>query len=81
VDDEVSYADKRSYKKLASNFRKLRSELLTATATLRLLDDTDNVNKRHVHGSSPGELLWMCLFMATLVMYMVHMTVVMKLGM
>jgi len=78
VDDAVSYAEKRSYKKVARDFRKLRSELLTATATFRLFDDTDNVMKKHVHGLSRGEVLWMSFFMATLVMYMVHMTVVIK---
>ena len=78
VDDGVTVAEKRSLKKVERELRKVRSEFLSATATSCIFRESQKFITRQLANASRAELLWMALFMITLLMYMVHMMVVVK---
>jgi len=56
--------------------RKMRSKFVTATVTLRTCQESEKLFKNQWNIARRGEMLWMALFMMTLVMYMLHVTVV-----
>ena len=78
VDDEGTVDEKRTLKKVERESRKMRSEFLSATATLRIFQESHKFVTTQLGNASRVELLWMALFMITLLMYMVHMTVIVK---
>jgi len=58
--------------------RKMRSKFLTATVTLQICQESEKFFKNQWKIARRGEMLWMALFMMTLVMYMLHVIVVVK---
>jgi len=78
VDDGGTVSEKPTLKKLERELRKMRSEFLSATATLRNFQETHKFVTCQLGNASRAELMWMALFMITLLMYLVHITVVVK---
>ena len=72
----MTLTEKQSLKKVEHELQKMRSEFLTATATLLIFQESQKFIRRQLNNASRGELLWMALLMITLLMYTIYMTVV-----
>jgi len=78
VDDGVTIEEKRSLMTVERELRQMRSKFLTTSATLRICEEGEKFFRRQVEIASREEVLWIAMFMMTLVMYMVHMIVLVK---
>ena len=76
VDDRVTIEEKRSFITVDRELRKMRSKFLTATATLRICQESEKFFKSQWKVARRAEMLWMAICMMTVVMYMVHVTIV-----
>ena len=76
VDDRGTVSKKAALQKLERELRKIRSEFLSASATLRSFQATHKCVTSQLVQASRAEQVWMALFMMTLLMYLVHITVI-----
>jgi len=76
VDDREMVSKKATLKKLERELRKIRSEFLSASATLRNFQATHKFVTSQLVNASRAEQMWMALFMITLLTYLVHITVI-----
>jgi len=68
VDPGVCPEQKLLFQNLEIELCRVRSDLLLATATLRLCKESENFFKGQVVEATHGEVLWMALFMVAILM-------------
>ena len=75
VDPDVDPEEKSRVQKLEVEMRCLRSKMLSITATLHVCKDNENFFKSQATNATRGELLWMALFMMTVLMQTMLLTI------